>query len=102
MNALAKFFAMLFVIFIVILLRGFIITYFWKWFISDPFKMQEISFAHGLGLALFISFILYKYKKKKEEPDKEKEFEKWIQKATTYIFFSLFIWGLGWLLTIWI
>lgn len=39
--------------------RGFVLTVLWAWFVTEPFGVHQISIPEGLGIALIVGMLIY-------------------------------------------
>lgn len=61
MEALAKAWFGFTVFFVGIILKGFVLTILWGWFVSDIFGLRRLSIAEALGVALLVGALTYQY-----------------------------------------
>jgi len=43
--------------------KGWALTWLWHWFIAEPFCVQQIRLAHAIGLSLLASYLFYSISK---------------------------------------
>lgn len=61
---------------------GWTITLLWKWFVADPFHVQEIGIAHAIGLNWLCAFLILTSSK----PSEDKSFAEIITTAVLFSF----------------
>ena len=66
-------------VFLGIVLRGYILTKYWTWFIVSTFEVKPIALINAIGLSLFVSFLWLRPAPKKEK----KSF--WVKSAELFI-----------------
>ena len=76
------------------LLRGWVITYLWKWFMV-PLGIVDISLPHAIGISVIISFLISNVIKKDQTKEEQ-----------IYGLVLMFLWplialGLGWIVNCW-
>ena len=79
-------------------LRGWALTYMWKWFIVPPFHLPELSVYHAVGLSFIVAILT-----KTREPDRLEEAEdtflhKTVMGFIRSITFSPFMLGIAWVI----
>ena len=43
------------------IVRGFVLTVLWAWFVTEPFGVHQISVPEGLGIALIVGMLTHNY-----------------------------------------
>ena len=77
------------------ILKGFVITFLWKWFIV-PLGVTEVGLVHAIGIGCIITFLTYSItniKWDKNDSDKIKE-------IIAMYFVPLIFWGLGYVINL--
>lgn len=95
---MAKFFAGLFLILLdipAIMLRGLVISYLWLWFMV-PLGLMEITFVHGIGLALMVGLFLSGVATREDKG--ESTLEKMFSAIINSVIISLTVWGFGYII----
>jgi hypothetical protein len=83
---------------VTVVIRGFVFSVLWGWFIAEAFSLPAIGIAHSIGLAMMFTFLSYQYDAKKKN-DKD---EKLSGSLTTLLVFSVvapfFVLLCGWII----
>lgn len=80
---------------LIVILRGFVLTVLWGWFVVTTFGLPELSLPAALGVALVAQFLIYHpYRKPEESTSSER-----IGRAVGYNLFAL---GIGWIVHLFI
>tara|TARA_R110000772_G_scaffold382_2_gene1360 strand:- start:2752 stop:3063 length:312 start_codon:yes stop_codon:yes gene_type:complete len=87
------FIAFTMVTFLVVTFSGFVLSECWGWFISKPFGVIELSLPHAMGLNVLSIFI-------KPKSKSVKDFNGLWNKAKGSSFTLLFIWGVAYLINL--
>jgi hypothetical protein len=77
------------------ILRGFVLSKLWEWFIVPITNLPIINLLQAIGLSLFVALIKGAGK---QTETKKTTFNMLYKVITTYIIFTLFMWLFGWLL----
>jgi hypothetical protein len=72
-----------------IILRGWVLSILWSWFIALQFKVQEIQVAHAIGLSLIVSYLT-------RTPSSSIDFKD-IKTYVGIVSLPLVILGMGWI-----
>ena len=73
------------------ILKGVCVSYFWKWFVAEPFKIFEIGIFHAIGLSILYAVMTLKN-------SKDDEMDEPIQKMMTGIVLYLVFLLIGWVI----
>ena len=95
--AIGKFFMAIIAAVLLTLLRGYIFSKFWLWFIVSTFDADPIRIVEAIGLSFVVGFITdgaLKVIDRTSTLDKEKLLVRILTIAVAY----LLTWGLGWIL----
>ena len=76
-----------FVITVLTIVRGYILSYLWEWFIT-PLGVMSISISHAIGISMIVAYLTYEGAKK--------EHEAWVQLGVSLIA-AFVVFGVGWL-----
>lgn len=80
-----------------IVVRGWVLSILWSWFITPVFHAPKLSVAAAAGLSSIVSLLTTNYGEAQDEEMKKKPF--W-QKMLFSIFISVFMLGVGWVINL--
>ena len=97
MKDLGKLFFTLITIVITALIGGFVFQTLWGWFIVPTFSMQPMTIIQAIGTSFFIGYLKMNLRKKNDE---EFTMEFVFKTLVSSIIMSLFVLGIGWIITL--
>ena len=71
------------------ILKGVCVSYFWNWFVAEPFKIFEIGIFHAIGLSMLYSTLNFKNSK---DDEVDEPIEKMLMGIILYLAFLLIGW----------
>lgn len=77
------------------ILRGYVFTQFWNWFIIPIFSFRVLNVPEAIGLSMFLSLLILKRQVKRTEKDTY-----WLEGVVETSVLLLLIWFFGWILKI--
>lgn len=80
------------VLFVLTLLRGWIVHLLWLWFVVPVFSVPLLTIGQSIGLSMLINFLTYH--QLESQASKESNWEPFL----TVLFYQFFVLGFGWLI----
>lgn len=97
MENLGKLTALIVTSTISIVIRGYVLSVLWSWFIVEHFKLNELSITHAIGLSLVVNYLIMKSDKTEDNRTLE---EKIIDGLGFSIGIGAIALLLGWIITL--
>lgn len=91
MAVLLVIFGFVVLIALLMVVKGFVLTYLWSWFIT-PFGLPELGLAHAIGVAMVVSYLTHQI----ETPDKDNP-NAGFEKLGYHFVGSLLVFCIGWI-----
>ena len=79
------------------IITGYVFQTLWEWFIVPTFTMQSLTLVQAIGISFFINYLKMNLDKK---DDKEFSMELVFKSLAMSIVMSLFVFGIGWTITL--
>ena len=98
METIGKFFVVLILIIFATLLRGYIISKLWFWFVVPTFALNPLTIVQAIGLSLIISYVTIS--KKELEPKDEDFFIEASKSFMVSIILAIYALFTGWIITL--
>ena len=95
MTALVVVFLVLAIFTLMAIIRGFVLSYLWGWFVV-PFGLPELSIPHAIGISLIIGFLTHQIRKE----DEKKQPDEVIGSIGTAIIATGFAFLVGWIVSL--
>lgn len=99
MENLGKFTVFIISIVVAVIVRGFVLTKLWAWFIVPVFELSPLRIVEAIGISTLIGYLTYSREKGKEDDDFWKKF---IESLVVSIVLALLSLGMGWIISLFI
>lgn len=93
----AKFFMTLIFTIPLIILKGYILSRFWFWFVLPIFDVIPLSIVTAVGLSMTVSLFTFSLPKKNKY-DEESPF--WLHEHIIHTLLYLLVWFMGWVVSL--
>lgn len=81
------------------ILRGWVLTILWGWFVMPTFPVEPLGIAQAIGLSIFVTVLAGTHKKQDKQTDATDPYFITSESIGRSINVSLIFLGLGWMLT---